>query len=366
MGWAAYVETAAHVELARRSAAVAKCIANFERGKLDYEYRPEVLEARKPGRARFLAWTECARRVLLAIYHKEGITQSYDQQCLMEEMRNAGLVRMYGSYEAVLDDMPYLAHEWRLSEDKVRDAVAIIYPRRHGKTLTETIVAVIDALSQPDGNVYSYNPTAQHAREWLAQCVRFLRYMANDAVFGFTELSHLESKQIRIRQHIPSGTEIIIRVYGNAMNKRNAQNLRGGGNKAFRIICDEGFFFDIEAFKVIGPTVANGAIFVVASSKPPDNVRDTPALLLIFPPPQPATLEIIKAAMPGTGRPIFNVLDWRRSCDECMALERATNRLVVCSHTAPPALHFRGWFNQVPPSPPSPHSTLSRNGSRVS
>jgi hypothetical protein len=66
--------------------------------------------------------------------------------------------------------------------------VAIItYPRRSGKTLTETICAAITALSVPDGNTVAISPRKFQARDWLTACREALELLKDDEEFNFSE-----------------------------------------------------------------------------------------------------------------------------------------------------------------------------------
>jgi hypothetical protein len=57
--------------------------------------------------------------------------------------------------------------ETRFSISELRDVVAILFPRRSGKTKTETIVAACFAVSQAIGNGSCYNIGARQSRDWL-------------------------------------------------------------------------------------------------------------------------------------------------------------------------------------------------------
>jgi hypothetical protein len=205
----------------------------------------------------------------------------------------------------------------------VQDATAVIYPRRHGKTLTQTLVTAITLASQPHGNVIDYNPTNDQAKAWLKQAILFLGLLEKDEEFGFTTEQLLESKSVRIRAHF-SGTANTINVYGNGTNERNAQNLRGSGANVLLVNMDEGLFFVDAAYKVILPVVANGAALVITSSMPPS---ETGAFNLT-------------KALYETGRPVMRVLDWRRACQICLAKEARIGKEVLPSSlihlTSPP------------------------------
>jgi hypothetical protein len=321
--WRDYLAATKESVLQRRQTRIVRGLDSM-RQREQYEAMPETAEARMPGRQRVIAFERCRAELLTAIALETGMYLSHDQVRLLDEMRNSVLLRMYnGDVSAFMADIPWL--QATLGVTEIHDTVAVIYPRRHGKTLTQTIASTILVLSQPNGNVMSFNPHQDQAKTWLAQAVRWLGLMQRHPEFGWQLDAHTESRTIAIVSNA-TRTRNSILVYGNGTNARNAQNLRGTGNSAILINIDEGFFIVDEAWEVILPTIANGAALVVTSSMP---ASDTGAL------------NMLRQVYPH-GTLIFRTLDWRHACNDCRAKEARLRREIVCVHIQrkPPA-HFR-------------------------
>lgn len=89
---------------------------------------------------------------------------------------------MYG--DDLLPNLPDI--EKRFSIRELRDVVAILFPRRAGKTKTQTIVAGCVAVSQRIGNSSCYNIGGRQARDWLQEAVDVLYVFKNTVQFGWT------------------------------------------------------------------------------------------------------------------------------------------------------------------------------------
>lgn len=288
----------------------------------DYEYMPEVLQEAQPGRQRLVAWEDCRAKLLAKIASELDMRLSQDQTRLLEEIRNALLIKMYGNVQNVMGDLAWLRANYGVQS--AYDAVAIIFPRRSGKTLTQTIASATTAVSQPRGNVLDFNPNWEQAKTWLAQTVRFMYMMKDDLRYGWTQVSDRASRDIVIYSLFYK-CESSVHVYGNATNSRNAQNLRGTGNNAMLVNFDEGFFFSDEAYQVILPVVANGAAFVITSSMP---VSDTSSFNLT-------------KALNESGRPVMHVHNWSNACGDCLEKERRLKREITCRHGTRQPSNFR-------------------------
>lgn len=319
--WAAYAREVAGHERQARATRRQEGLKSFRRRE-DYEFMPEQLAANKPGRQRMLYYEECRTKMLDRISDERGLRLSYDQHRLLDELRNTMILKFYGGIENALADKTWLRDNYGV--ETIYDCTAVIYPRRHGKTLTQTINGGITMLSQPRGNVLDYNMKNDQARVWMTQCEAWLELMRRDNVFGWAFVAKNEGKFITIRTNLHKSLSQL-NVYGNATNKRDAQALRGTGNDAMCVNLDEGFFFVDEAYVVILPVVANGAALIITSSKP---TTATHAYQMVH-------------AKSKTGAPLFRVLDWRRACAECQAREDRTGRETHCPHIVHKPMHFR-------------------------
>ncbi len=321
MSGTAYLRQAGAAILAGRRD---KTLAELQtmRPREDYEYMEVLRQQRQPGRKRVQAWEDCRRVLEGHIAEQMDIRLSHDQTRLMDEIRNSLLIKMYGNVQAVIADMAWLRAN--LGIESAYDAVAIIFPRRSGKSLTQTAASAITSASQPGGNVLGFNPNQEQAKTWLALCVRFLYMLKGDARFGWVLVAHRESKEIIITVLLYKTTSSVY-VYGNGTNGKNAQNLRGTGNSAMLVNFDEGFFFCDEAYEVILPVIANGAAFVITSSVP---LQETSSFNLT-------------KALNENGRPVMRIHNWSNSCDDCAEKERRLKREITCHHMAQKPSNFR-------------------------
>jgi hypothetical protein len=328
--WSSYLNTCIGTIQARRSAALRARLSAFGE-RYDYEFRADVIAERmSQGRQALLRFEECRPRILRKLYDNERIVLSEDQERLLNEMRNSMLPKFYGSVSNVQNDMPWLLERGFLKADKiVFDVVAVLYPRRHGKTLTQAIVSAIVLISQVSGNVLAYNRTLNHARMWMSLCRRFLDYMEKDDRFGWTAVED-RVDTLSLRQSATGSTvPVVLKVFGNASDGKKAVNLRGTGAGAFLMNLDEFAFFHDEAFKVIFPAGANGAAIVMTSSRPPDEVT---------------VMELLEQTTK-TGRQVLRRLDYRRLCDVCLKEEETSgHRLDSCRHVARAPMEFRSYL----------------------
>ncbi len=325
--WAPYLRRVSAAIRRQRMADRRERLSRFGE-KMDYENRADLDEMSKPGRARLILFEDAWKLLLRQLYEREGKILSEDQEQLGKEMRNAMLIKFYGSLGDVEKDISWLRAKYGFAGE-VYNTVAVLYPRRHGKTLVQALISACVLISQLGGNVMAYNYTGNHAKTWYDLCYKFLGYMRNDSRFGWHEESRSGNKLI-ISQAINNGRLAKLWVFGNASDGRKATSLRGTGEDAFLINLDEFAFFHDEAFKVIFPAAANGAALVLTSSRPP---HKTTALDLLD--------EVTE-----TGRATVHKLDWRRLCPLCRDLEQKTGRAIdECSHTVRAPIHFRSFLD---------------------
>lgn len=92
-------------------------------------------------------------RALAFVMRESGFRPGYLQQRFIEVARNILLPRMYGP--EIVADWEYLRDRYNLKQ--LYSTAAILFPRRSGKTVAQTLVAAVIAISLPDGNVCSFN-----------------------------------------------------------------------------------------------------------------------------------------------------------------------------------------------------------------
>jgi hypothetical protein len=99
----------------------------------------------------------------------------------MQEIIKTFLRVLYG------DDLLSSLHdiEKHFAVRELRDVTAILYPRRAGKTKTQTIAGGCIAVSQAVGNVSCYNIGGRQARDWLQETMDVMKVFQTTPEFGF-------------------------------------------------------------------------------------------------------------------------------------------------------------------------------------
>lgn len=315
--WAAWASRSVSKTMARRVQKRRDSVMRFGLSST-YAYRPEVIEAQTPGRARLIRWELCRHALLTAIANsKNRIVLDPDQILLLEAVRDVQLAKIYGDFGRAAADLKWLKATYGVTE--LFSAVALIQPRRQGKTMVNAIASAITLLSQDGAQIYTYALATQTAVEWTKYLYDFMNLMKDHPLFGWREHKYAYQKQLEIISNA-TGRHAGSMAYGNCSRPQFAEYLRGTGNLAWMANLDEGLFFCDEANEVIYPTMRNGCAIALMSSKmKKENLGS----------------ELLHARYPDSGRPIWKILDWRNQCESCAALERQTNSNVICQHKAP-------------------------------
>jgi len=150
----------------------------------DYEDLPERRAETQAGRQALLDYEACRQRAAEELERQRRMRADYDQTRLHDAMRNADVKHMYeGRIEDLEADRGWLRNGYQITE--LYETVIITYPRRSGKTLTETLDGAITMLSQRGGNIMAINPKKYQARDWLTQLKEHLDLLKDDDVWGF-------------------------------------------------------------------------------------------------------------------------------------------------------------------------------------
>jgi hypothetical protein len=312
--WLQHVSHVVAAETQRRDARIQKAARHMLGFREEYAFRPEIIEAQRPGRQQFMQLLNCRDNLLTTLLKREGRSLSDDQKKLLDVMVTSVVLKIYGgNVEEYMRDVAFLKD--KLYSTALNDAAAVIFPRRHGKTYTLSAFVAMVMLSAPKGNVVSYNMTFAHARTFMDECIGHMMLLKDHELFGWDEINRNDGKFIIVRQRW-SGAIVTLKVYGNCQDARSAERLRGTGNNAMVICCDEGLFFHVAAYGVIVPVVANGAALIIASSSPAFNA---------------VALNLLKAK-DKNGNPVLLTLDWRPLCRRCEQREKLTQKEVTCRH----------------------------------
>jgi hypothetical protein len=203
----------------------------------DYEFTAEAAAAREPGRRLVQAFERCRVTMLRRLARPPeqggfGWRLTYEQERLFEAMRDAELLKMYdGSIERYMNDLEWL-RKYTPRPEELYTNVAVILPRRSGKSFIEELVSDILALAfgTIGGNILNYNMTWAAAKRWLSDANSMIHLMQNDEEFGWKVVQHSLGKSLHIKLKNGGGNPnaiTSIQVFGNATNAKTAQNLRG-------------------------------------------------------------------------------------------------------------------------------------------
>jgi len=333
--WTEWAEASAAAVLEERQhelEAAARAFSGMRREM--YMYTAEAAAARRPGRRlleRFhRAWAKLRRGLSLPpAQGGYGIYLSRPQERLWEAIRDATLLKMYGGKIAdYLVDIRVVRKMCPTAQE-LHTNVAIVLGRRFGKTFVEQTVIITAMVTFPTpSSLQVYNMTWPQAKTYLTDSERMLNLLKDDPECGWKKDrdASVGGRKLAIKRN-SDGAKTSLSVFGNAMNKANAQNLRGTGGGAVLVILDEGLFFCDAAYEVILPTIANGAGFVITSSQPPLGTN---------------AVGLLTATMPDTGTPVMRVLNWTPMCLGCKAKQTLQQREIVCRHEgARDEHHFR-------------------------
>lgn len=99
-------------------------------------------------------------------------------------------------------------------DDKHYENLALLYPRRMGKTTIECIITAVIAVSQVDGNVLSFHLSSRQAKMWLDRAKEFLDMFRGSARFGWRVTSQDVREHIHIFANAAGTVNYIIALPG--------------------------------------------------------------------------------------------------------------------------------------------------------
>jgi len=249
----------------------------------------------------------------------EGLRLARLQKRFMRETRTAILQIVFGKQLKYY--LPWIRERYGIKE--VYRLIAVIFPRRAGKTVAQCIAAAVLQVALYDGNFVVFNLTGRQARAWLKQYLGYLETFQDSAEFGYT----IESCDIREAIMIKAratGTKNTVSSFPGSQGS-GFNNLRGMGVHIKGVFIDEAFFFETRAMEVILPLLRTGAFLIMTSSLPSGDARH-------------GVMAILDAELNGTL--LVRQVNFIRACDEC----RIAHREDQCNHTIQ-----RPEFFHVPP-----------------
>ncbi len=190
--------------------------------KFQYADLPSYKRLTSSGRENLASF----ERALSFLFSKKGgIKLGYMQKRLVDAVRIAFLRTMFG--DDFVPNLDYLKKRYRIKE--MYDVLAILFPRRGGKSMASQILAAAIAVSQPKGmwlfiaiynliihigNCTSYNLTGRQSRDWLSGSVKILEIFKKSPEFTWT--AHRQDVREFIAIRTKYGTVYSIRSYPSA------------------------------------------------------------------------------------------------------------------------------------------------------
>jgi len=176
--------------------------------KWEYSLDPSYERYRNSGRMRL----ESLEGAFAYLFEVSGFRLGHRQERLIKVVIIAFLRKMFG--DDLIPNLKYLEKKFLLTD--LNDTVAILFPRRSGKTVAMAVMIACIAVSQPHGNSIMYNLTAAQAEEFLGEAMKHLEWFRESTEYGWREVK----KDVRKKIHIYSykyGTENSIKSYACAL-----------------------------------------------------------------------------------------------------------------------------------------------------
>jgi hypothetical protein len=290
-----YIEELCVAEEARLRQVQLDCMPHFHYA---YENRPERLQNLLPGRKRFEAFNDC----LNALFDK-GVRLTPLQMRLMNGIRMTACTRIFG--DELIYNYDYLA---TFGITEIYTVMYVLFPRRGGKTTTQTVATAALVLTQPDGNYIGLSLFARQGMDWLELVGSYCALLKDDERFGYTVIQHDSRQKLTL---IPKALTTLngVFVYPGGQGG-NYNNLRGIGKMLSGLIIDECEFYPVKGLEVVLPLTINGAFLVMMSSVGGISNRL-------------GARKLLAAVYPDNQQPICKLYNWHRACDKCTRLGRA-------------------------------------------
>ncbi len=206
------------------------------------------------------------------------------------------------------------------------EQAAITLPRRAGKTVAQTIVAALVAVTQPDGNTCCCQLGSRQSKNWLALTISIMRlFRGSKFAWKLEAINNKESITITNC----CGTKVTVSSYPGPRDA-DASNYRGVGDKLMLLLYDEFYFFKEVVYTTTLPLAKNGAAILMISSMSKSH--------------DDAVRRMIHAKL-DEEEDLFIHLDWLRACPDCVAKGVAN----ACDHIEQRPQHFepRGALNRM-------------------
>ena len=172
------------------------------RRKHEYLVHDEYNCGRNAGMERLDAFDHAVRFMTTETKFKLG----YMQEKLLNSIQSTFLTTMFGA--DLVSNLGSLMK--RMPIEMLYSCMAIVYPRRQGKSVITAFAAAVIAVSQPEGNSICYNIGGRQAKAWLSKVMDFLEAFKESEEFGWSLVSRNIQEHIFIRNH-KYGT--VVKIY---------------------------------------------------------------------------------------------------------------------------------------------------------
>lgn len=178
--------------------------------KFQYSHLDTMKEIQSSGRLKLKRFDSA----LEYLKTKHGVQIGHKQQSLLDAIRISFFPIMFG--EELISNVSFLKKYYGLQD--VYDMFAGLYPRREGKTVIVAIVAAIFMVTQPHGNIISYNIGKRQSDEFMDLLKGYLELFKDSKEFGWVEIALTGKEKYTIYSKLP-GTMNTVYAYGCGMTQ---------------------------------------------------------------------------------------------------------------------------------------------------
>lgn len=158
--------------------------------KFEYSLQPEYAKQRTSGRVKL----QKLEQAMAELFERSGFRLGHEQARLIKVVTIAFLRKLFA--DDLIANLKYLEKKFLISD--LNDTVAILFPRRSGKTVAMAVMIACITVSQPNGNCIMYNLTAAQAEEFLDEAMKHLEVFRESPTFAWKEVKKDVRKMIRI------------------------------------------------------------------------------------------------------------------------------------------------------------------------
>lgn len=141
-----------------------------KRAKVHRKYEYSLMESYNQHMSSGRMRLESFENALRYLFEHSGVRLGYMQKRLVDVITIALLMKFFEN--DLVENLKFLRKRYKI--DELNDTVAIIFPRRSGKTEGSAILIAAIVVSQPNGNCIMYNLTATQAKEFLQSVMQHL------------------------------------------------------------------------------------------------------------------------------------------------------------------------------------------------